>query len=60
MNKIDDTKEFLKGAMLAYVQTHTPEEVSELYDLVFTYITRTEAADICLAITAKFFDIYDR
>lgn len=57
---IDTTKEFMKGAILGYCQTRTPEEVGELFDITFQHLKRNKAADVCLAITAQFFAHYDK
>ena len=56
----DNVTEFLKGAILGYCQTHKPEEVGEIFDDAFKYLKRSKAADVCLSITASFFDHYDK
>ena len=60
MKMVDTTKEFLKGAVTAYAQTRKPEEVAELFDIAFKHLSRSESADICLAITSSFFNHYDK
>lgn len=60
MKVIDTTKEFLKGAVTGFTQTRKPEEVAELFDIAFTHLSRSESADICLAIINSFFTHYDK
>ena len=57
---IDNTTEFMKGAILGYCQTHKPEKIGEIFDDAFKYLNIREAKYICLSITASFFEHYDK
>lgn len=49
----DSTTEFMKGAILAYCQTHEPEEVAMLFDDVFLILDIKKAANISDAIAGR-------
>lgn len=58
MNKIDSTKEFMKGAMTGYIQSRNAYEVAELFDMAFNSINKDKAADIVLCISRLYFEKY--
>lgn len=51
----DDTKEFMKGALLGYCQSREPEEVAKLFDDVFLTLDIEKASNISAAIAARYF-----
>lgn len=51
---MDSTTEFMKGAILAYCQTHKPEEVAMLFDDVYLILNPEKAANISAAITSRY------
>jgi plasmid replication initiation protein len=57
---IDRDKEFLKGVMLGYCQSRNSQDVADLFDLVFKFISKEKAADILIEITSTYFEHYGR
>lgn len=51
---MDNTTEFMKGAILGYCQMHEPEEVAMLFDDVYLNLNPEKAANISAAISARF------
>lgn len=50
---LDDTGNFLSGAILGYCQSHKPEEVAELFEPVFNILPYDKACSIAACITGK-------
>lgn len=48
---IDETAEFLKGALLGYSHQHTPEEVGNLLEHVLRYSTQEYALSLGAYVT---------
>lgn len=49
----DSTTEFLKGAILAYCQTHEPDDVGGLFNDAFKLLPQDKACKIAGSITSK-------
>lgn len=50
---LDDTGNFLSGAILSYCQSHEPEEVAELFNPVFNILDYDKAISIAACISGK-------
>ena len=50
---LDDNGNFLSGAILGYCQSHTPEEVAELFNATFNILPYDKACSIAACISGK-------
>lgn len=50
---LDETGNFLSGAILGYCQTHEPEEVAELFNATFNTLPYDKACSIAACISGK-------
>lgn len=50
---LDETGNFLSGAILGYCQTHTPEEVAELFTATFITLPYDKACEVAACISGK-------
>lgn len=57
---MDNTTEFMKGAILGYCQSHEPEEVALLFDNVAMNLDSEHAMNIAGAIPARILFLLSR
>lgn len=50
---LGDTGNFLSGAILGYCQSHTPEEVAELFNVTFNVLPKDKGIDVSACISGK-------
>lgn len=50
---LDDTGNFLSGAILGYCQSHTAEEVAELFNATFNVIPKDKGLSVAACISGK-------
>jgi hypothetical protein len=50
---LDDTGNFLSGAILGYCQTHEPEEVAELFNPTFNILPKDKGIEVAACITGR-------
>lgn len=50
---LDDTGNFISGALLGYCQTHAPEEVAELFAPTFNMLPKDKGIEIAACITGR-------
>lgn len=51
---MDNTTEFMKGALLGYCQSREPEDVAKLFDDVYLTLGKEKAANISAAIAGRY------
>lgn len=54
---MDETQEFLKGAILGYVQAHSDEEISEVFKFTFDHLSRGAGLNLCANIFETYFKL---